>query len=38
VAAWEKLLKLNPNLRQKEQIQHMIEMVKQNKATVAEER
>jgi cytochrome c-type biogenesis protein CcmH/NrfG len=36
VAAWEKLLKLNPNLRQKEQIQHMIEMVKQNKATVAE--
>lgn len=36
VAAWEKMLKLNPSLPQKEQIQHMIEMVKQNKSTVTE--
>lgn len=36
VAAWEKMLKLNPDLPQKDQVQHMIEMVKQSKSTVAE--
>jgi tetratricopeptide (TPR) repeat protein len=36
VAAWEKMLKLNPNLPQKDQIQHMIEMVKQSKPQVAD--
>lgn len=36
IAAWEKMLKLNPNLPQKDQIQHMIEMVKQSKPQVAE--
>ena len=36
VAAWEKMIKLNPNLPQKDQIQHMIEMVKQSKPQVAE--
>ena len=36
VAAWDKMLKLNPNLPQKDQIQHMIEMVKQSKPQVAE--
>jgi len=35
-AAWEKMIKLNPDLPQKEQIQHMIEMVKQSKPQVAE--
>ena len=37
VAAWERMIKLNPTLPQKEQIQHMIDMVKQSKATVAEQ-
>jgi len=36
VATWEKLLKLNPALPQKEQIQHLIEVAKQGKAAVAE--
>ncbi len=36
VAAWEKMLKLNPDLPQKDQIQHMIEMVKQGKPQVAD--
>jgi len=36
VASWEKLLKLNPNFAQKDQVQHVIEMAKQSKATVAE--
>ena len=36
VAAWEKMIKLNPNLPQKDQIQHMIEMVKQSKPQVAD--
>jgi cytochrome c-type biogenesis protein CcmH/NrfG len=35
VAVWEKMSKLNPGLPQKEQVQHMIEMVKQTKSTVA---
>jgi tetratricopeptide (TPR) repeat protein len=35
IAAWEKMLKLNPDLPQKAQIQHLIEMVKQGKTTVA---
>ena len=36
VATWEKLLKLNPDLPQKDQIEHLIEVAKQGKATVAE--
>lgn len=36
VAAWEKMIKLNPDLPQKDQIQHMIEMVKQSKPQIAE--
>jgi len=35
VAAWEKLLELNPNMPQKNQIQHLIETVKQSKTAVA---
>jgi tetratricopeptide (TPR) repeat protein len=36
IATWEKLLKLNPDLPQKDQIEHLIETAKQGKATVAE--
>jgi cytochrome c-type biogenesis protein CcmH/NrfG len=36
VATWEKLLKLNPDLPQKDQIQHLIDVAKQGKAAVAE--
>lgn len=36
VAAWEKMIKLNPDLPQKDQIQHTIEMVKQSKPQIAE--
>ena len=38
VAAWERLLKLNPDVppKNKDQIEHLIEAAKQSKATVAE--
>ena len=38
VAAWEKLLKLNPDPPQKDkdQTEHLIEAAKQSKATAAE--
>ena len=35
VATWEKMLKLNPNLPQKAQVQHMVEMVKQTQSPIA---
>jgi len=36
VAVWQKLLKVNPQFPQKEQVEHLIEVAKQSKATVAE--
>ncbi len=36
VASWERLLKLNPDFKQKDQVEHLIEAAKQSKATVAE--
>lgn len=36
VASWEKLLKLNPDFKQKDQIEHLIEVAKQSKPQVAE--
>ena len=38
VAAWQKLLKVNPNLPQKskDQVEHLIETAKQSKGAVAE--
>ena len=35
VATWENLLKLNPNMAQRDQIRHLIDMVKQSKTAVA---
>ena len=36
IAAWQKLLKLNPNFENKEAVQHMIDEVRKNKTTPAD--
>jgi tetratricopeptide (TPR) repeat protein len=36
VASWEKLLKLNPDFKQKDQIQHLIDVAKQSKPQVSD--
>jgi len=35
-SAWQKLLKLNPDLPQKDEAEHLIDVAKQSKTAVAE--